>query len=484
MLRLRSRIALLLASVPLLCGGPAGGTAPGGLPQALAAEVAAIGSTAREVGVHVVDLSERREVFAHDADRSLILASNTKLFTTAASLLEFGPDFRFRTRLEMRGEIVGGTLHGDLAVFGAGDPNLSGRFHDGDSFAPFRPWARALRERGVNRVEGRLLLVNGLFEGPNVHPAWPRNQLSAWYEAPVEALSFNDNCVLVRVEPGRRVGLPARPSLEPPVEMFSIRNTARTIAGSRGRLLVDRAPDGNGIVVAGTIGERSRGLEIWVAVRDPAAYFAAGLRAAFAQEGVGLPTGHAVEHPPLAGEWTLVAVHESELSRTLAVTNKRSQNFYAESLAKLLGWTRHGRGSWESGTTAVSELLGDLGLDRAGFTLTDGSGLARGNRASARVVTGLLDRMYFHPYGRDFLRSLPYSGEPELSWRKRLAEPPFRGNVFAKTGTLNGVSTLSGYARSVSGRVYAFSILLNRTRGAWVSREIQDRLVRTLVERG
>ena len=76
------------------------------------------------------------------------------------------------------------------------------------------------------------------------------------------------------------------------------------------------------------------------------------------------------------------------------------------------------------------------------------------------------------------------SGEEGLAWQRRLATPPYRGNVFAKTGTLRGVSTLSGYARAVSGKVYAFSILLNQVRSGTDARAAQDRIVRALIDRG
>ena len=99
-------------------------------------------------------------------------------------------------------------------------------------------------------------------------------------------------------------------------------------------------------------------------------------------------------------------------------------------------------------------------------------------------MTKVLEGMYFHDFGRDFVRSLPHSGEPGLSWQRRLAQPPYRGNVLAKTGTLNGVSTLSGYAKGASGRVYAFSILCNQVRSGSDARAAQDRILRALVDRG
>jgi len=375
-------------------------------------------------------------------------------------------------------------LDGDVAVVAGADPNLSGRFHDGDSFAPFRPWARQLAARGIRSVRGDLLLVNGLFERPRVHPDWPRNQLSAWYEAPVDALAFNDDCVLVRVTPSRVAGAAARVETVPPMRYFEIRNSARTSASRGGKLLVSRLADSDTLVVSGSIGVRSGPLEIWVAVHDPEAYFAAAVRAAFAEEGVVLTGGERFVHAPLEGDWDLVGVHESPLDRTLQVTNKRSQNFYAETLAKFLGFKQSGSGTWENGVDAISSFLIGIGLEPQQFQLADGSGLSRADQATPRAITELLEKMYFHPYGREFLQSLPYSGEEGLSWEKRLSQPPYRGNVFAKTGTLAGVSTLSGYAKAASGRVYAFSILLNQVRGNSSAHAVQDDIVRTLIDRG
>ena len=494
-------LAILAAAASLLAGAearsagapasrpaaaPSAASAASGvtLPAALAREVEAARRSARAVGVHVLDLASKNEVFGYEADRQRILASNTKLLTTAAALARLTPEYRFETRFLIRGAVdATGTLQGDVAVVGAGDPNLSGRFHDGDSFAPLRPWARELRARGIRAVAGQIYLVNGIFEEPRIHPDWPRDQLTAWYEAPVEALSFNDNCVLVRVRPGVKAGAAVRVETVPKVGYFQFRNTARTTSGN-GRLLVGRQSASDTIVVSGSIGQRSGPVDVWVAVHDPVAYFAAAARALLAEEGITVGAGYQYLHGPPPGVWEQVHVHSSPLDRTLAVTNKRSQNFYAESLAKLLGYLQTGQGSWQSAVQAVTNFLVELGVSPTEFRLADGSGLSRANLATPRAMTTLLEKMYFHPYGRDYLLSLAHSGEEGLRWERRLALPPYRDNVFAKTGTLNGVSTLSGYAKASSGKVYAFSILLNETRGASVARGAQDRIVRALVDRG
>ncbi|MFN7943220.1 MAG: D-alanyl-D-alanine carboxypeptidase/D-alanyl-D-alanine-endopeptidase [Thermoanaerobaculia bacterium] len=457
---------------------------PASLDEALGHELDYARRVSRALGVDIVDLSDGRTVFEYAADEKRILASNTKLLTTATALATLGPEYKFSTGLAIRGAVEAGTLEGDLAVLGGGDPNISGRFHDGDSFAVFREWAAALKSQGIERVTGDLLLVNGLFREPRVHPSWPRDQLTTWYEAPVEALSFEDNCVLVRVWPSSRVGAPVRVETVPRLDYFVVQNTARTAEkGTRSRLVITRADDSDTLVVSGWM-PRGGPVEDWVAVYDPMAYFGAALRAALAIEGVAIGGATRLAEAPLPAEWKTIYTYESDLPRTLEVTNKRSQNFYAECLAKFLGWKEKGEGSWPTGTSVIKGFLTSLGIGPEAVQLEDGSGLSRGNQMTPRAMTRLLSAMYFHEYGREFMRTLPYSGESGLAWRHRLANPPYRENVFAKTGTINGVSTLSGYAKAQSGRVYAFSILCNQVRSNSGAHEAQDRIVRALIDRG
>ncbi len=110
--------------------------------------------------------------------------------------------------------------------------------------------------------------------------------------------------------------------------------------------------------------------------------------------------------------------------------------------------------------------------------------MSRNNRFSARQITRLLAYMFDHRLRREFILSLPASGGEYGRWDKRLARMPYRDNVLAKTGTLRGVSTLSGYAKAASGRIYAFSVLCNRVPSAWEARAAQDRIVRALIDHG
>jgi len=441
--------------------------------------------TCRAMGVHVVDLASGESVYAYDADRRKIIASNTKLFTTAAALDRLGPGYLFETEVLSRGRLEAGTLTGDVAVVGGGDPNISGRNYQGDPLAPLRQWARELRRQGIRRIDGDLILVHGLFEGPLVHPDWPQDQLAKWYEAPVAALSFEDNCVLVRIWPGSRPGMPAQVELVPRLPVFDLETTARTTSSARRHKVgVTRGGDQDRLTVWGNVYTQAGPVETWVAVNDPVTYFGLALERALADEGIELTgTSRASEELP-PGSWRQLLVHRNDLLSTLEVINKRSQNFYAESVIKLLGALGCGHGDWQSGTRIVGEFLADLGIEAGDYRMADGSGMSRNNRFTPRQLTTLLATMFSHRWGREFLQTLPHSGEADLSWEKRLEADPYRGNVFAKTGRLRGVSTLSGYAKATSGQVYAFSVLSNECRGDWPAKDAQDAIVKAIIDNG
>lgn len=454
------------------------------LESELEAEIAAARHVVPHLGVHIVELESGRQVAAHEPSRPRIPASNQKLLTTAAVLHHLGPGYLFETPFVMRGEVVDGRLRGDLGVAGRGDPNISGRLHEGDGTREFRRWAAALRGRGVRRVEGDLYLSHGFFDDRLLHPDWPRDQLHRWYEAPVEALSFRDNTFLTRVWGARRAGEPAVVDVVPEIPLLNVSNGVMTSSSQRRHFVrIGRPAAKEGVVVTGFFYSEASPIDVPVAVRDPVIYFGTVLRRVLNENGVWFD-GELRPVERLPGRWTLLSTHESDLLTTIEVTNKRSQNFYAESLFKLLGAELCGDGSWEGGRRVVEAFAVDhLGWDPETFVVADGSGMSRENRLSPRQLTTLLRRMHEHRWSREFKRSLAYSGEDGGSLHERLDEPPYVGNVAAKTGTLSGVSTLSGYVKARSGTLYAFSILGNGG-AVWRGRRVQDDILEALVDHG
>lgn len=428
-----------------------------------------------QIGILIHSVQAGGPVYASGEREPLMLASNTKLLTTAAALARLGPDFKFRTGL--------GVAEGDLHVFGGGDPNISGRFHDDDPTAIFRGWASRLKEAGFARV-GSIILHTGLFDQARMNPGWSSYDPWHWWSAPFGPLSLNDNCVDVRATPGAE-GEPCRLALSPDTGYVTVINNTRTVAGKPERAFqFARKPGTNIITFSGEVIPRQQFPTYSIAIHDPTMFFGAVLRETLAKEGV-VVNGRIEESARPAEEvkgYREVDHTESDLATTIAACNQPSQNFYAEMILRTLGWKLKGKGTLENGLAAVSEFLSaEAGLEHV--DQKDGSGLTRENRASASDLVKLLLHMRNHKHGAVFRESLPWNGAPKGTLRNRLKAEELRGRLRAKTGHIGGVSTLSGYAESLAGDTYVFSILVNVPKGgsAGGADRLQDRICEILI---
>jgi serine-type D-Ala-D-Ala carboxypeptidase/endopeptidase (penicillin-binding protein 4) len=437
------------------------------------------------VSISIAELESGQPVFERNPRRPETIASVTKLFSTAAALHFLGPAYKFKTTFWRRGEIHDGMLVGSLLVVGGGDPNISGRFYDDDFNAVFDKWAQGLATAGVLRVSGDLILNSSFFDATSRNPEWPEGQEARWYQAPISALSYNDNVVVVSIRPGPRPGNPAEVSIEPETGILRSVSWARTVGRGRARLAVRRDFGSGDVMVSGTVPSRALWWSTPIAIDDAPAFFGSALRNRLQSAGISLLGGVLDKAVRPDNSWILVAETESDLLPTLAVTNKRSQGFYAEQVFKTLAAERTGAGNWPNALAAQREFLTAVGLDPSRYDLHDGSGLSPQNRVAAGDVVQFLRAMSSHPYGTQWKATLAAAGDPEGTLRHRLREPEMRGRIQAKTGSLQGVSTLSGYVTGASGKTYVFSILLNGAR-VWDSNghAYQDRILRALVRFG
>jgi D-alanyl-D-alanine carboxypeptidase/D-alanyl-D-alanine-endopeptidase (penicillin-binding protein 4) len=423
-----------------------------------------------KLGVLVYSVRAQAAVFAHHEQEALLLASNTKLLTTAAALVALGADYKFRTTL--------GRVGPDLHVFAGGDPNLSGRFHADDPLAIFREWAGKLKAAGVT-AGGTLVLHTGIFDQTHLHPGWKGYDGASWWSAPFGALSFNDNCVDLRLEPGPD-GEPCAVTLTPDTRYVTLVNQTRSTPRPSKPFAITRSPAQNTITLRGDLGVRATHS---VAISEPTLYFGTVLCEVLAREGVSV-TGMVEETEKGIGDYPdfkELAATEHDLAPTLAACNQPSQNFYAEMILRTLGWKVKGKGTTENGLLAVREFL--LGQAKWDAVLqTDGSGLSRENRASPADLVKLLLFMRQHPSAKPFIDSLPTSGDKKGTLRHRLAAPDLRGRVHAKTGHIGGVSSLSGYVDAAGGDTYVFSILVNGEDGQALgdADRLEDRLCEVL----
>ncbi len=316
------------------------------------------------VSVAVADLDTGETVYARNPDQPETIASVTKMLSSAAAIHFLGPDYKFRTTFWRRGEIREGNLMGSLLVVGGGDPNISGRFYDNDSFAVFDRWAEGLRQAGVLRVSGDLILNASAFDRLYRNPEWPPDRDTRWYQAPVSALSYNDNVVIVSVGRGALPGAPAIVSIDPDTDVVQTVPRARTV-GKTGKIRVAVARPGGSdtVYVDGTVPARYFRYSVPLAIDDPPKFFGAALKSRLRAAGIEL-TGTVVERDVKPDNaWALVATTESDLMPTMAISNKHSQSFYAEQIFKALAFEKSGRGSWDAALALERQFLA---VDRPG----------------------------------------------------------------------------------------------------------------------
>jgi D-alanyl-D-alanine carboxypeptidase/D-alanyl-D-alanine-endopeptidase (penicillin-binding protein 4) len=440
----------------------------------------------RGVSIQIAELETGQVIYERNPDRPETIASVTKMFSTAAALHFLGPDYKFKTTFWRRGDIKEGQLLGSVLVVGGGDPNISGRFYNDDFNAVFDQWAEGLKKAGVTRIAGDLVLNSFFFDSVSRNPEWPVGQEAKWYQAPISALSYNDNVVYVSIKPGQKPGLRAEAVIEPENGVVRAVCTARTVGKSgRARVAVVRQPGSDEVSVTGTVPSREVFWTTPIAIDDAVGFFGSALKNRLKNAGIELTGSVAQKDVKPDNSWTLVAATESDLLPTLAVTNKRSQGFYAEQIFKTLGAVRKGQGSWPNAVAAEKEFLESVGLDPSRYDLHDGSGLSPNNKVAAGDLVNFLRVMARHPSGALWKNTLAEPGDPIGTLRHRLLELSTQGRIWAKTGSISGVSTLAGYVTADSGKKYAFAILLNGGGlGEYGAHAYQDRLIRALVKNG
>jgi D-alanyl-D-alanine carboxypeptidase/D-alanyl-D-alanine-endopeptidase (penicillin-binding protein 4) len=440
-------------------------------------------ASSSDSGIQIVELESGQVVAQRNPHVPLAPASNMKLFTTAAAIDLLKPGFEVTTAVYARGNVdSSGTLNGDLKVVGRGDPTIGGRFHDGAATEVLQQWAADLKRAGIKTVTGDLIFEFGYFDTDYIHPTWPRDQLVAWYEAPVSAFSMQEGCVEVRVLPSSP-GKPCVVQLEPPTSFVQIENSCRTGGGLP---YITRKLGTNTVIVRGGVPARSGATEVFITIENPVHYFAQVTNETFQRQGIRVQGKISLVARDARPDWRMVTKHTTPLNILIYVVNKKSQNHYAEQVLKMIGAETRHEGSWEAGSAEVKEwMTTKIGVPANEFYPVDGSGMSRNNRASANAFISLLRYMWKSPWREEFVSSLPYTGDPDSKFGNRLKRPPYARQVYAKTGYISGVIGLSGYVHAQSGKVYAFSFLFNRYRvGVFAVYNLQDAMLKEIITSG
>jgi D-alanyl-D-alanine carboxypeptidase/D-alanyl-D-alanine-endopeptidase (penicillin-binding protein 4) len=428
-------------------------------------------------GVLIVDPEARDTLYAHNAAKLFIPASNQKLVSSSVMLEQLGPEFRFRTTFAAQGMITNGTLNGDLAIIGRGDPTMSDRMMKGDAMTALRAIADSLSQRGIRRITGNVVAVGDAFPGPVRGAAWPWDGLNGASFAGVDELLFNEGLSVIRVRPGANIGDLGVVETRPARTFPSIRVLATTVArdtnaalgaggggrgGGRGgtgtRVSAYHDTLTSTVIVRGQIAVGDSAT-ITLPQHDPNTAFVAALTEALADRGI------MVDHQ--ATTWSqdprvdsLFTVLSVPLKEIMPAIMKPSQNQIAEVFLRTLGHERAGVGTADSGRRVVERQFAEWKIPSDAFVVRDGSGLSRSDLISPEAIVSILEAMRRSPNFTVFYESLPIAGV-DGTIRTRMRDTPAQGNLRAKTGTLSMVRSLSGYVRTADGRLLEFSMLCN-----------------------
>lgn len=442
-------------------------------------------------GVEIFDLQSGRVLFAANSDHFFVPASNTKLFTTALALSRLGPDYRYHTVVRARRKADStGRIQGDLVLSGGGDPNLSVRAipyqtgaSSGNPLQAIEDLADQVVTQGVRRIDGSVVGDDTAFVWQPYAPGWGIDDPVFDDGAPVSALAIHDNVFSLDVLPGEHEGDLARLRVRPALEYFELDDRVRTSNRLEKKIYVERAAGSRQVRVWGTIPHGDPGSTLHLAIDDPALYAARALHEALLRRGVAITGDPRAKHllPADAGNLERrpperpgsPAESSAELARrtspplldSLRIVDKVSQNLHAEMTLRSVALARRDIGSIEAGIAELQDFLEEAGLQRDEYSFHDGSGLSRYNVVTPHAIIQLLRYMHASPYREQWLSLLPVAGE-DGTLSARLGGSPAAGRIRAKTGTLNHVSALSGYAQRSGGGMLAFSILTNNYNGA------------------
>ncbi|HLO48591.1 MAG TPA: D-alanyl-D-alanine carboxypeptidase/D-alanyl-D-alanine-endopeptidase [Kamptonema sp.] len=446
-------LLLILIGFPLAAvaeTGRAGGVCPAGLGAAVEAIANRPQFRRSRWGILIQTLSTGGTLYSRDAQQYFIPASNAKLLTTAAALQKLGPQFRIRTSIY-------GDRNGSLYVIGRGDPSINK--------AQLKDLAKQLKQRGINQIS-QLIADDSYFQGNQVNLNWEWEDVQAGYGAPINSLIFNENAIELILSP-QSLGQPLRVSFADAAEtnQWRVENNSATVGQNESEFVeVGRDFTQPVIRVRGKLKVGSESEPVYVSVVNPANNFLQRFRQILVAEGITVTqTLVGSNSQPQTEE--LAAIESPPLAELVKETNQESNNIYAEVLLRLLSKIRavpQNNQQDEIGLNQLKAALTQLGVNPQGYVLADGSGLSRHNLVSPEALVQTLRLMANSPVASIYRASLPIAGASG-TLRNRFSNTVAQGIVQAKTGTLTGVSALSGYIEVPNYEPLAFSMIVNQS---------------------
>ena len=402
---------------------------------------------------------EGESLYSLNADQFFTPASSAKLLVSAAALLELGADYQIKTPVYSVGNLP--TLT-SLRLKGQGDPTIT--------TLSLKNIVHQLQTQGVKRIEN-LIIDDSYFDSPAINPTWEWLDVHSYFATAVNSTILNQNTVTLTLFP-QQIGQSVKYSWSDAIaaNQWQVVNEAVTgkadieynveldgdlgkpLLQLRGELAVNEPPD------------------VWdLAVVDPALYFLESLRSHLNRAGIVVNRGTVVDSPYREEiETELLTLYSPPLQQILAEINQSSNNLYAEVLGKILAKELN----VDTATEAINLSLKEIGIEPDEYVLVDASGLSRQNLITPQTLVEIMHLMSQTTQGESYRKSLATVGQGTL--KRRFTDTSVEG-LWAKTGTLTGVSALAGYLFNDEYPTIVFSILVNNS-------ELKSKEIRQVID--
>ncbi len=440
--------------------------------------------TNAHIGISIISADNGESLYRENDKKNFIPASTLKLFTTAAALDFLGKDFRYYTRVYLDGTTsANGEFNGNIIIRGVGDPTWNSYFNT-DAEEIFERWMLKFDSLGISSIKGNIIGDDSYFDNQRYAAGWMWDDMMYPYSAQVNALTADDNCADISVMPGMIAGEPAKIVVKQENRYVRIINNVTTINSNETTDITPyRDPNSNVIELRGRIplaGKADRApFQLSVTVDNPTQYVLHLFKQALENHkirfrGAALSVDDWNERINYTQLEPVCQYVSPPLLNIISVINKHSHNLCAESLLKTLGKEYSGTGSFTKGVEYVTKFLTKYGIQTEDISLVDGSGLSRLNYCTPYQQTQLLWAMHRGDCHNEFASSLAVPGEPG-TLRNRAIGTLAEKRIKAKTGSMNGVCTMAGYATTRDNETLCFSVMINNfTVPESVARNLQD----------
>lgn len=414
-------------------------------------------------------LPNSNNIYGVNYDTYLHPASTQKLLTALAALLYLGPDWTIKTKLMVKSSALdenfklklteNGTLNSDVIIKFSGDPTFS--------VSEYRKLLGYLKRQGVKVINGSVKLDISRFSGRSRAPGWSWDDLPVCFTAPSAAIILNKNCTFAQLQtqnPGE-IAFPIIPKGVP----IDIISHAQSVNASdyggdcqlEANIFIDNKYQITGCV---PILKDNRPYPLSLAISDPIRWGIDWTKSILEGLDIGVSNGIKVLHNAQDGYSTIQEYESAPLYKLLDYTLKKSNNLYADSIAKNLAAEYHNLpATYYRATRAIRAILLQYAhIDLGNAYIVDGSGLSPHNLVSAKNLLDILTYIKNHEDTLHFLALLPQSGvSGTLQWRASTVNAPLKTRVYAKTGTLENISNLAGFVKSKNNNLIPFVILTN-----------------------